>query len=56
MCESNAWQFTDLSRVQTNGTLYNGNVTAYDWLGGLDRKAMSVRYINNVPHSHEGLS
>lgn len=29
--------FNDLSRVLMNGTKYDGNATAYDWVGELSR-------------------
>nr|ODN85717.1 hypothetical protein L203_04591 [Cryptococcus depauperatus CBS 7841] len=32
ICMSQETDFTDLSRVQMNGSAYNGNATAYDWV------------------------
>ncbi|WVQ64265.1 uncharacterized protein L199_002427 [Kwoniella botswanensis] len=32
ICESQETDFTDLSKVQMNGTKYDGNATAYDWV------------------------
>lgn len=33
VCQSQTTTFTSLDRVQTNATKWNGNVTAYDWVG-----------------------
>ncbi|WWC90229.1 uncharacterized protein L201_005162 [Kwoniella dendrophila CBS 6074] len=32
ICQSQQTYFTDLSKVQMNGTKYDGNATAYDWV------------------------
>ncbi|WVF66528.1 hypothetical protein IAT40_001268 [Kwoniella sp. CBS 6097] len=32
ICQSGETNFNDLSRVQLNGTKYDGNATAYDWV------------------------
>ncbi|WVR03098.1 hypothetical protein IAU60_000088 [Kwoniella sp. DSM 27419] len=32
ICTSGETYFTDLSRVQQNGSVYNGNATGYDWV------------------------
>lgn len=33
ICTSFKTDFNDLSRVQQNASLYDGNATAYDWVG-----------------------
>lgn len=32
ICKSSNYTFTDLSRIQTNSSAYNGDATAYDWV------------------------
>lgn len=33
VCQHLSTDFNDLSRVLMNGTKYDGNATAYDWVG-----------------------
>lgn len=33
VCQSTSTDFNDLSRVLVNGSHYDGNATAWDWIG-----------------------
>lgn len=45
LCQSQTTTFTSLNRVQTNASLWNGNVSAYDWVGEC---CAAVRVINRL--------
>ena len=42
ICQNSESTFYNLDKVQVNGSLYDGNATAYDWVGELLRSLLEL--------------